>query len=101
MALFAEAQEALPSSEFMQAFLAKMEQARRRQNLRRIALVVAACVLAAWIMPSVLTSTAAVVKAVGEQSQSYGLLVNSPAGWAVSMLIAFFVLFRTGALRRH
>jgi sterol desaturase/sphingolipid hydroxylase (fatty acid hydroxylase superfamily) len=79
----------------------KMERARRRQNLRRIALLVALGVLSAWIMPSVLATTATVVNAVGEQSQSFGLLIISPAGWAVSMLIGFLVLLRAGALRRR
>jgi sterol desaturase/sphingolipid hydroxylase (fatty acid hydroxylase superfamily) len=101
LALFAEAHETLPSAEFMQTFLAKMEHARRRQNLRRIALLVALAVLSAWIMPSVLATTAAVVNAVSEQSQSFGVLIISPAGWAVSMLIGFLVLLRTGALRRR
>jgi hypothetical protein len=101
LALFAEAHETLPSAEFMQAFLARMERARRRQNIWRIVLVVALGVLAAWIMPSVLATTAAVVNAVGAQSRSHGALIISPAGWAISMLIGFLVLLRTGALRRR
>jgi hypothetical protein len=75
LALFAEAHETLPSAEFMQSFLA-------------------------WIMPRVLATTAAVVHVVGEQSRPYGALIISPAGWAVSMLIGFLVLLRTGALGR-
>ena len=109
LSLFAEAHETLPSKEFMQAFLIRMERARRAQGMRRIALALRLGILAAWIMPSVLATTAAavqaaehaVVRAVGEQSQSYGALIISPAGWAVSMLIAFLVLLRTGALRRR
>ena len=66
-----------------------------------IAAVVLLGVLAAWITPSILATTAAVAHAVGEQSRSYGALVISPAGWAVSMLIGFLVLLRTGALRRR
>jgi hypothetical protein len=101
LALFAEAHETLPSAEFMHTFLAKMQQAQRRQSLWRITLVVALGILAAWIMPSVLATTAAVVNAVGEQSRPYGELVISPAGWGISTLIALLVLFRTGALRRR
>jgi sterol desaturase/sphingolipid hydroxylase (fatty acid hydroxylase superfamily) len=101
LVLFAEAHETLPSAAFMQSFLAKMQQARRRQSLRRIALVVALGVPTAWIMPSVLATTAAIVNAVGEQSRPYGELIISPAGWAVSMLIGLLVLLRTGALRRR
>jgi hypothetical protein len=107
--LFSEARETLPSAEFMQTFLARMERARRVQSMRRMALIAVLGVLAAWIMPSVLASTASAVQAaqhvlvdaVGEQSQPYAALIISPAGWAVSMLIGFLVLLRTGALRRR
>jgi hypothetical protein len=101
LALFAEAHETLPSAEFMQSFLARMEQARRRHSLLRIALIVALSILAACIMPSVLSHTAALMQVVGEQSRPYGALIISPAGWGISMLIAFLVLYRTGALRRR
>jgi len=101
LALFSEAHENLPSTEFMQAYLARMERVRRLQSMRRIALGLVLGVLAAWVMPSVLATTAAVVHALGEQSRSYGALIISPAGWGVSMLIGFLVLLRTGALRRR
>jgi len=101
LALFAEAHENLPGTEFMQSYLARMERVRRLQNMRRIALGLILVVLAAWIMPWVLATTAAVVHVVGEQSRSYGALIISPAGWGVSMLIGFLVLLRTGALRRR
>jgi hypothetical protein len=100
-ALFAEAHETLPSAEFMQTILARMQRARRLQSSRRIALIVVLGVLAAWVMPSVLATTAAVVHAVGEQSRPYGALIISPAGWAVSMLVGFVVLLWTGVLRRR
>jgi hypothetical protein len=106
--LFAEAHETLPSAEFLQTFLLRMEQARRVQSMRRMALAVVLSVLAAWITPSVLAATASAVQAaghvldaVGGQSQPYGALIISPAGWAVSMLIGFLVLLRTSALRRR
>ncbi len=98
--LFAEAHESLPSAEFMQCFLAGMQRARRAQSMRRIAAVVFLCVLAAWFMPSVLATTASVAHIAAERSQSYGALIITPAGWAVSMLIGFLVLLRSGALRR-
>jgi hypothetical protein len=101
LALFAEAHETLPSAEFMQSYLARLERARRLKSMRRIALGLVLGVLAAWIMPSVLTTTAAVAHVVGEQTRSYGALIISPAGWGVSMLIGFLVLLRTGALRRR
>jgi hypothetical protein len=101
LAKFAEAQESLPSVEFMQGFLTRMQRARRRRSLQRIALAVFLAALAAWIMPSVLATTAAAMHVVGEQSRCYGALVVSPAGWGVSMLIGFLVLLRSGALRRR
>jgi hypothetical protein len=101
LALFAQAHETLPSADFMRSFLSRMEQARRRQSMWRVALLVAMIVLAAWIMPPLLSRTAALIQVFGDQSQSYGALIVSPAGWGVSMLIAFLVLFRSGALRRR
>ncbi len=99
--LFAEAQESLSGAEFMRSFLARMERARRLRNMRRIVLAAGCAILAAWIMPSVLATTAAVMHAVAEHSRSYGALIISPAGWALSMLIGFLVLLRSGALRRR
>ncbi len=99
--LFAEAHETLPGAEFVQLFLARMKRARRLQSGRRIALGLALGVLAAWVTPAVLATTAAVMHAVGEQSQARGDLLVSPAGWGISTLIGLLVLFRTGALRRR
>jgi hypothetical protein len=101
ISLFAEAHETLPSAEFMQSFLARMQRARRMQSMRRIALGLVLVFLAAWITPPLLSATAAVVRVIGEQPLAYGALIISPAGWAVSMLIGFLVLLRTGALRRR
>ena len=83
----------------MQTFWARMERARRVRTLRRAVMIAAAAILAAWFMPSVLHSTAIAMHVVGEHSESYGALILSPAGWAVSTLIALGVLVRTRALR--
>jgi hypothetical protein len=100
LARFARAHERLPDAEFMQSLLAGMQRARRLRSWRRIVMVVVVGILAAWIMPSVLESTAAVVRSVAEHAPSYDALIISPGGWAVSMLIGFGVLLRAGALRR-
>ena len=104
LARFARAQERLPDTEFMQSLLTRMQQARRLRSRRRMAMVVVAAGLAAglaaWIMPSVLQTTAAVVRSVAEHAPSYDALIISPGGWAVSMLIGLGVLLRAGALRR-
>jgi hypothetical protein len=100
LARFAQAHERLPDAEFMQSLLARMQRARRLRSVQRIAVAVVAASLAAWIMPSVLQSTAAVVRSVAERAPSYDALIVSPGGWAVSMLIGFIVLLRVGALRR-
>jgi len=99
---FARAREGLPDAEFMQILLARMQQARRLRGRRRIVMAVVVASLAAWIMPSVLQTTAAVVRSVAEHAPSfdYDALIVSPGGWAVSMLIGFGVLLRAGALRR-
>ena len=101
LARFARAQERLPDAEFMQTLLARMQRARRGRSMRRIVMAVVLMILAAWIMPSVLDSTAAVVRVVADQAPSIGALIISPLGWAVSMLIGFAVLLRAGALRRR
>jgi len=100
LARFVGAQERLPDAEFMQTVLARMQQARRLRGRQRIAMIVVVASLAAWIMPSVLQTTAAVMRSVAEHAPSYEALIMSPGGWAVSMLIGFGVLLRAGALRR-
>ena len=99
--VFARSREVLPGAEFMKTFLTRMEHARRMRTLRRAALLALAAILAAWVMPSVLQSTATAVHVAGEYSNSHAALIISPAGWAVSTLIALAVLVRTGALRRR
>ena len=98
---FARSQERLPDAEFMQTVLAGMQRARRVRSMRRIVMAVVLMILAAWIMPSVLDSTAAVVGVVADQAPSIGALIISPLGWAVSILIGFGVLLRARALRRR
>ncbi|HEX3602838.1 MAG TPA: hypothetical protein VHU43_02010 [Steroidobacteraceae bacterium] len=101
LALFARSHAALPSTDFRESFGVRLERARRIRTLRRIALLAAAAILAAWFMPSILQRTAAAAHTLGEFSGSYIRLVISPAGWAVSTLIALGVLVRTGSLRRR
>jgi hypothetical protein len=101
LALFAEKHEPLPSTEFVEAFLEKMDRARRIRTFSRIAMTVVAVLAGAWVMPSVLNQSAVVVRAIGEHSTSYAPLVISPWGWAVSMLIGLAVIIRTGGLRRR
>jgi hypothetical protein len=101
LALFARSQQALPSAEFMAAFWAGMQRARRARTLRRVVMLAGAAVVAAWFLPAVLESTAAAIHAVGEYSEIPIALMLSPAGWAVSTLFALGVLVRTGALRRR
>jgi hypothetical protein len=81
--------------------LEKMERAQRIRTLSRIAMTVVAIFAGAWIMPSVLNHTAAVVRTIGEHSTSYAPLVISPWGWAVSTLIGLAVIMRTRGLRRR
>ena len=99
LALFARTHATLPSAEFMETFWARMARARRVRTLRLVFMIAGGAVLAAWFLPSVLHSTAAAMHVVGEYSESYSALIISPAGWALSTLIALGVLVRTGALR--
>jgi hypothetical protein len=101
LALFAESHEPLHEAEFMRAFLAKLERARRTRLMWRIGMVVAVVLAAVWIMPAVLDETASVVRTIGEESTIYAPLLVSPWGWVVSTLIGLVIIFRTGAMRRR
>jgi hypothetical protein len=101
LTLFAEQHEPLPGTEFVEAFFARMERARRMRTMGRIALTVVAVFAGAWVMPSVLDHTALVVRSIGEHSADYAPLLVSPWGWAVSTLIGLAVVLRTGGLRRR
>ena len=99
LALFARAHETLPSAEFMDTFWTRLARARRVRTVQRSLVLAGGAILAAWFLPSVLHSTASAMHFVGEYSESFSALLVSPAGWAVSTLIALGVLVRTGALR--
>jgi hypothetical protein len=101
LTLFAESREPLPDAEFIRTFLAGLERVRRMRTMSRIAMTILAVGAGLWIMPSVLHHTAGAVHAVSQQSTHLAPLVISPVGWAVSMLIGFLVILRTGALRRR
>jgi hypothetical protein len=99
LALFAHAHETLPDAQFMDAFWNQMARARRTRTLQRGLVLAGGAILAAWFLPSVLHSTATAMQVVGDYSESFSALLVSPAGWAVSTLIALGVLVRTRALR--
>jgi len=101
LAIFADAHEPPASAEFIEAFLARVERARRMRTMGRIAIAIVAVFAGAWIMPSVLDQTALAVRAICEHTAPYAPLLISPWGWAVSMLIGLAVVFRTGGLRRR
>jgi hypothetical protein len=97
---FAQERGSLGGDEFMAKVLLNIERARRAR-MRRWALAVAVLgVLAALNMRLVLDTAAAVVRFVGDFSPADMDMMISPAGWAVSMLIGTWVLFRTRPSRR-
>lgn len=101
LALFAESQETFPDEEFMRAFWARRERARRRRTLRRVALVAILALAGAWMAPALLEQTAAAMRALGRHSMAHGDLLISPWGWTLSMIFGLAVLVASGALRRR
>jgi hypothetical protein len=101
LGLFAAKNVPLPSKQFMELFVAKLERARRARALRRVAVVAATVFAGAWFAPTVLQHTASAADAATQYALPFGPLVVSPIGWAVSTLIGLVVLMRAGALRRR
>lgn len=97
---FARAREPLAGDRFTANLLLKIERARRIRMWRQIFAVVAAVIIASLNMPLVLEMIASAVRFAGDFSPTSAELLITPWGWAASMLIGVWVLFRTRPSRR-
>ena len=97
---FARAREPMVDDAFVARLLLKIERARRVRLLCRISAIVAVMIILSLITPLVLEGTAAVVRFIGDNSPSYAELLITPGGWAVSMLVGAWVVFRSRPSRR-
>jgi hypothetical protein len=97
---FAQAREPLPGDQFMASLLWRIERARRIRMWRQIFAVVAVVIIVSFNMRLVLEKMASAVRFAGDFSQTCTELLITPWGWAASMLIGLWVLFRTRPSRR-
>jgi hypothetical protein len=98
--VFAQAHEPLGGDEFMAQVLRKMARAQRARMLRRVLVAAALVIIAALNGRWVLDAAAASVRFAGDFSPAQMEMLTSPAGWAVSMLVGAWVLFRLRPSRR-
>jgi len=97
---FAQAREPLAGDRFMANLLLTIERTRRIRMWLQIFAVVAVVITVSLNMPLVLEKMASAVRFAGDFSPTYAELLITPWGWAASMLIGVWVLFRTRPSRR-
>jgi hypothetical protein len=97
---FAQAREPLAGDQFMAKLLLKIERKRRIRMWLQIFAIVAVVITVSLNMPLVLEKMASAVRFAGDFSPTYTELLITPWGWAASMLIGVWVLFRTRPSRR-
>jgi hypothetical protein len=92
---FERARQPLRSDRFMADMLRTIERTQRIRMWRRV-IVIAAAVAAVFLeMRPILEGLAAALRFVGDASSAYTELLITPWGWAVSMLVGGWILFRT------
>jgi hypothetical protein len=97
---FAEAREPLADAQFVANLLRKIQRARRIRMWCQILAIVAVMIILSFNSRLVLTATAGAVRFLGDGLAASTELLTSPWGWAASMLIGGWVVFRTRLLRR-
>jgi hypothetical protein len=97
---FTLAREPLAGDRFMAQLLLKIERKRRIRMWLQIFAVVAVLGLVLASMPQLLEKTAGAMRFTGDFSPAPTDLLITPWGWAASMLIGVWVLFRTRPSRR-
>jgi hypothetical protein len=98
--VFAQAREPLADEQFIAMLLQKIDHARHVRMWRQILTILAVLGLVSLNMPLVLEKTAAAVRFVGDFSPAYTDVLITPWGWAASMLVGVWVVFRTRPSRR-
>jgi hypothetical protein len=92
---FAQAREPLADEKFIANLLQKIDRARRIRMWRQILAICAVLVIVSLNMRLVLEKTATAVRFVGDFLPTYTEMLITPWGWAASMLIGVWVVFRT------
>ena len=92
--LFEAKRAGLNDPEFIAALLTRIERQQRAAGRWQALLAIVFLVLLAWQLPGLLRATAAAVQTMSAHSQAYAPLINSPIGWAVSMLVGLAVMLR-------
>jgi predicted protein tyrosine phosphatase len=98
--VFAKAREPFGDDAFVAQLLLKIERAQRARLWRRMAAIVAAMIILVLVTPLMLEKTATLVRIVGDNSPSFTELLITPGGWAASMLVGAWVVFRSRLSRR-
>ena len=98
--LFAQARKPLADDLFLANVLSKIDRARRARLWRQIFVAAVAVIIVSLNLRPVLEMTASAVRFAGELLPSQAGLLVTPWGWAVSMLIGAWVVFRTRSARR-
>lgn len=97
---FARVREPLPGDAFTTTLLANIARTRHARAWRRTLGIAAVVVAASLLARPILDLTATVVRWAADVSPGAADLLTTPWGWAFSMLIGAWVLFRTRPARR-
>jgi hypothetical protein len=98
--VFAQAREPLAHEQFIANLLQKIDHARRVRMWRQILAILAVLGLVSLNVRLVLEQTAAAARFIGDFSPAYTDLLITPWGWAASMLVGVWVVYRTRPSRR-
>jgi hypothetical protein len=93
--IFAQAREPLADEQFIAHLLGKIERARRIRMWRQILAIFAVTLIVLFSSRLVLETTAGALRLVGDLLATFTQLLTTPWGWAASMLIGVWVVFRT------
>ncbi len=98
--LFEDGRRALPAGDFAERVASGIRRARRRRTLWRTVcwVIGAACIAAA--SPYILQGSLVIADWMESGFAVIGGALTSPAGWAGSILVALWILWRTRVLRR-
>ncbi len=94
-AAFGRAHQPLGRDRFMVDMLRRIERTQRIRLWRRSAAIAAVLAAVAFNLRPIITGTAGALRIVGDFSPAYAQMLITPGGWAVSMLVGAWVLFRT------
>ena len=97
---FAQAREPLADAQFIANLLQKIDHARRIRMWRQIFAVVAVMTIVSLNIRLVWEATAGAVRIIGDFPATSSEILTTPWGWAASMLIGVWVVFRSRPSRR-